>query len=347
MENYGNKYTVCVKCMTFNHASFITDAIKGFTIQQTSFPFVCVIVDDASTDGEPRVLRDYYFRDLDYKNSAVAYQEDTEYGTILFARHRANKNCYFAIILLKENHHSQNKSKFPYYSRWSDNAVYIAPCEGDDYWSDPQKLQKQVDYLENHSDVIVCSHDFTRFFQNTLSFEGVSYYHNLFTPEAPVLFEYSLDNYFDRWWTQPLTCVYRNGEYLQKIPSTKYRYYRDDIFFYYLLKQGKGILLKDQMGVYRIHHGGVWSGDSPLQRFERAFDNAYNIYLIEKDDRAFTRIDREELRILQTLFNQHSYVSVIRRLLSYKKLSPKEHYRYVVNSFKHWLVYKIKRKIVL
>lgn len=345
MDKNRNKNKVCIRCATFNHSRFIEDALNGFVMQETDFPFVAAIVDDASTDGESQVLRDYYYRCFDNENSTVAYKEETEYGTILYAQHKVNKNCHFAIVLLKENHFSQKKSKLPYYSRWSDDVPYIALCEGDDYWTDPLKLQKQVNYLENHSNVIVCSHDFIRFFQDTLSFEDVSYYHNLFTPEAPVFFEYSLENYFDRWWTQPLTCVYRNGEYLQKIPSTKYNNYRDDIFFYYLLKEGKGVLLKDQMGVYRIHHGGVWSGDSSLQRFERAFDNAYSIYLIEKDDRAFTKINREELRILQTLFNQHSYVLVIRRLLSYKKLSPKEHYLSVVNDFKHWLVYKIKRKL--
>ena len=153
-----NKTKVCIRCATFNHSRYIEDAMNGFVMQETDFPFVAVIVDDASIDGEPQVLRDYYFRYFNYEYLAVAYQEETEYGTILFAQHRGNKNCCFAIVLLKENHYSRKKSKLPYYSRWSDKAEYIALCEGDDYWTDPYKLQKQVDYMDSHPDCMLCVH---------------------------------------------------------------------------------------------------------------------------------------------------------------------------------------------
>ena len=52
-------FKVCVRCMTYNQASYIEDALNGFCIQQTSFPFVCCILDDASTDGEPEVIKKY------------------------------------------------------------------------------------------------------------------------------------------------------------------------------------------------------------------------------------------------------------------------------------------------
>ena len=134
------------------------DALNGFVAQETNFPFVSVIVDDASTDNEPQVLRDYFSANFNTADSSVAYQEETDYGTVLYAQHKTNKNCFFAIVLLKENHYSQKKSKLPYLSRWINYAKYIALCEGDDYWTRPFKLQKQVDYLELHQECIMCAH---------------------------------------------------------------------------------------------------------------------------------------------------------------------------------------------
>lgn len=341
------KYTVCTRCFTYNQASYILDALNGFVTQQTDFPVVYTIVDDASTDGEPQILRDYFNENFGIDDSAIAYQEEADYGTVFYGQHKVNENCFFAILLLNENHYSQKKSKFPYLSRWMDNAKYIAICEGDDYWFDSTKLQKQVNFLETHPEFIVCSHDFIRFFQDNQTFEDCSYYSDLFSESQDSIIEYSLDNYFDRWWTQPLTCLYRNGEYLKRIPRGQYKYYRDDIQYYYILKEGKGALLKDMMGGYRIHSGGVWSGDSQIQRYERASYNAYNIYRVENDVRALTRFNREELRVLETIFNQHSYLQVLKRLSFIKSITPKDKYQFLMKDFRQWLKRKIRRKFRL
>lgn len=142
------RYVVRVSCMTYNHAAYIVDAMNGFVMQQTRFPFVCTIVDDASTDGDQDVIKKYVSENFNTLDDAIAYDKDTEYGHVTFARHNTNKNCFFAIIYLKENHYSQKKSKAPYLTEWMDTK-YIALCEGDDYWTDPLKLQKQVDVLES------------------------------------------------------------------------------------------------------------------------------------------------------------------------------------------------------
>ena len=149
-------YLVCTRCFTYNHETYILDTLNGFVVQNTSFPVVYAIVDDASTDNTPQILRDYFNEYFDTGNSSVARQENTDYGTVLFARHKENSNCYFAIILLKENHRSQIKAKKPYLIRWMEDAKYIAFCEGDDYWTDPMKLQRQVDMLEQNDDVVMC-----------------------------------------------------------------------------------------------------------------------------------------------------------------------------------------------
>ena len=142
-------------CATYNHENYITDALNGFVMQQTNFPVVYTIVDDASTDKTPEVLKQFVEENFDLENASVGYDKDADYGHVTFAQHKTNKNCYFAVIYLKENHYSQRKSKAPYLTEW-DNTKYVALCEGDDYWVDPVKLQKQVDFLEAHEDYSMC-----------------------------------------------------------------------------------------------------------------------------------------------------------------------------------------------
>lgn len=148
-----HKYKVRITCMTYNHAPYITDAMDGFVMQKTDFPFVCIIIDDASTDGEPEVIRKYVGESFDLQEASIAYDKDTDYGHVTYARHKTNKNCFFAVVYLNENHYSQKKAKSPYLTEWLD-AKYVAFCEGDDFWTDPLKLQKEVDVLESDDDLM-------------------------------------------------------------------------------------------------------------------------------------------------------------------------------------------------
>ncbi len=151
-------FLVRIFCATYNHESYITDAIQGFVMQETSFPVVYTIVDDASTDKTAEVLRRFVNEHFDVGSNSGGYDKDTDYGHVTFARHKTNKNCYFAVIYLKENHFSQKKSKAPYLTEWMDTK-YVALCEGDDYWTDPYKLQKQVDYMEKHEKCVCFAHN--------------------------------------------------------------------------------------------------------------------------------------------------------------------------------------------
>ena len=141
------KFKVTVSCMTYNQSKYITDAMNGFTMQQTDFPFVCTIVDDASTDGEQEVIRKYVEENFDFSEGSAAYSKETDYAFITYAQHKTNKNCYFAVLYLKENHYSQKKDKSPYLKEWRDGVEYMAICEGDDYWIMSDKLQVQYDML--------------------------------------------------------------------------------------------------------------------------------------------------------------------------------------------------------
>ena len=152
-------FLVCIRCFTFNHAPYIEDAMNGFCMQDASFPFVCTIVDDASTDGEQEVIKAYLQKHFDIDDPSIARNEETDDYVLVFARHKTNKNCFFSVFFLKYNHYSRPKAKdrkFLYISRWYDYAKYIAFCEGDDCWIDPLKLQKQVDFLEIHPDFGLC-----------------------------------------------------------------------------------------------------------------------------------------------------------------------------------------------
>ena len=152
------KYKVVVNCITYNHALYIEDTMNGFCIQKTNFPFVCTIVDDCSTDGEQKIINDFLVNNFDLNDNSVTVKEETDDYVLTFCQHLTNKNCFFAVILLKYNHFQIDKSKDNYCKRWFDNAQYMAFCEGDDYWTDPHKLQKQADFLVNHPDYAMCFH---------------------------------------------------------------------------------------------------------------------------------------------------------------------------------------------
>jgi len=136
-------FKVSVWCNTYNQASYIKNTMDGFCMQQTSFPFVCLIMDDASTDGEPEVIKQYLNDHFD-----TEWTKETDDYHLTLARHKENRNCYFAVYLLKYNHYSIKKLRLKYYREVTDEIDYVALCEGDDYWTDAHKLQKQADALD-------------------------------------------------------------------------------------------------------------------------------------------------------------------------------------------------------
>lgn len=143
-----NQFLLQVTCMTYNQVNYITDTMNGFVMQQTSFPFVCIIIDDASTDGEPDVIKSYLDDNFDKREIGLATEDETDEYLRIYAQHKENKNCYFCVLLLKYNHYSINKPKTRNLAEFANSIKYTALCEGDDYWTDPLKLQKQVDILE-------------------------------------------------------------------------------------------------------------------------------------------------------------------------------------------------------
>ena len=122
---------VTVVCTAYNHEAYLREALEGFVSQETDFPFEVLVNDDASTDGTAAILREYAAKYPDIIRPF--YQEKNLYSQGI--------NIYDAVF-------------FPVA-----RGEYIAACEGDDRWTDPHKLQLQVDFLDAHPDYSACVHN--------------------------------------------------------------------------------------------------------------------------------------------------------------------------------------------
>ena len=123
----NEKPLVSICCITYNHEPYIRDCLEGFVMQRTDFPFEVLIHDDASTDRTADIIREYGAKYPDIIKAVC--QTENQYS----------KGVNVGIRTLDR---AQGK--------------YIAFCEGDDFWCDPQKLQMQFDFLESHPDYSAC-----------------------------------------------------------------------------------------------------------------------------------------------------------------------------------------------
>lgn len=297
-------FVVCIRCLTYNHAPYILDAMNGFAMQKTDFPFIAVIVDDASTDNTPQLVSSYINNHFDTDNSS--FLEEREFGKILFARHRENKNCFFAAVFLKENHYKLNISKSSYFSRWSDSARFSALCEGDDYWTDPYKLQTQVNFMEAHGEYSLCCHRYMIYDQSRGSWKE-DYVHALFDRQ-PDGFSFTRSDNLKTWITKTMTLMYRR-EWITDKELQKYKYRCDEILNYHLLSRGPGYCLPFVGAVYRRTDSGVFA---PLTEKAKRMRGV----LIRSELLAHNLEDndlREDvyLRIKKSLFKDHSLKGLI------------------------------------
>lgn len=237
--------------MTYNHERYITDALDGFVMQQTSFPYVCAIIDDASTDRNAEVIRKYLYENFDFQDETVSYERETEYGIVAFARHKTNENCFFAVVLLKENHYRQRKPKFSYLQEWL-NVKYLALCEGDDYWTDSLKLQKQLDFLETKQDYSMCFHKVNIASDHDGDQRLFSY-----LKEG----DYSAKKVYRRWVVPTCTVMYRRDEE-RPFERNQAVVFGDIFMWLQLAERGKLRCMGFTGATYRRHQGSVSCGYS-------------------------------------------------------------------------------------
>lgn len=125
-----SKFKVCVYCTAYNHEKYIRKTLEGFVNQKTDFDFYCIVHDDASTDNTASIIREY----------------ESKYPNLI-------KGIY-----QKENQYSKKINIVERFISPKVDSDYVAICEGDDYWIDNLKLQRQVDALESHKDCYMCVH---------------------------------------------------------------------------------------------------------------------------------------------------------------------------------------------
>lgn len=223
---------VSVCCITYNHANYIRQAIDGFLMQQTEFPVEIIIHDDASTDGTADIIRQYEER---YPGRVRGiYRKENIYST---GRKEEILRAPFSSALGK----------------------YIAMCEGDDYWTHPLKLQKQVAWLEAHPECSLCSHRYQIEKNGALEPDPNE---DVFWGRSHVFVTF--ENYLSPYILKTLAVVFRKdalGEYMARMRGS------DTVIWGCLLKHGCGVVLNEVMGVYRTGHVSAYAS---RDRFERA-----------------------------------------------------------------------------
>ena len=220
------KLSIC--CITYNHANFIRQALDGFVMQKTNFPFEVIIHDDASTDGTADIIREY----------------EQKYPEIIRPTYQSENQWSKGVNVLKTFVYPKIQGQ------------YVALCEGDDYWTDENKLQKQVDYLEAHPDVSVCFHPVK------VIWEDGSQPDSIF-PQPKYRFNktvLTLEDLLKHNFIQTNSVVYR-WNLKGKENTIPDGILPIDYYMHLLHAQvGKIGFLHDVMAVYRRHAGGVWTG---------------------------------------------------------------------------------------
>ena len=289
-RNSNQKPLVSVISKAYNHEPYIRDCLEGFLMQKTTFPVEYIIHDDASTDHTADIIREYYEKRPDL----------------------------FHVIIERENQYSQHKViTHPLFLMAQ--GKYIALCEGDDYWTDPLKLQKQSDFMETHPDYSLCCHN--AIIWNMKNNNQHPFYEDY--PECDFSIEYILTNrdglirtgsMFFRSELVTVLLKYREKCHVGDLPLA-----------ICMAKNGKIHFHKEIMSIYRICSKGSWtekSTDISHQYYDinsrvKWFDHIRT--LVGCDNAIDTRISRDILFVNMYEANYKSFKNRY-SLILYKRL---------------------------
>ena len=264
---------VSIVCITYNHEPYLRQALDGFLMQQTTFPVEIVLAEDCSTDGTRAICEEY----------VAKYPDKIKY---IYREHNVgyNENEYEAMCAAE--------------------GKYIAYCEGDDYWTDTQKLQKQVDFLEAHPDYSVCWHRCKH--HNVETGKDMDDACGKILLDGTDGIDIDMDTYFAGWYTQPLTMVFRK-EALDLSLYHSYKYFRDMQQIYHILQNGKGYLFAFNGGVRNVHGGGIAGQRNNKQQCDDSLNISEELYVKNCDE--FTKQYRA--RILQWAIDYSNNLATI------------------------------------
>jgi glycosyltransferase involved in cell wall biosynthesis len=216
-----------VRLITYNHEKYISSALDGILLQKTEFPIEVVIGDDCSTDGTSVVIAEY----------------QTKFPELIRVLHR-------------DKHMGMVRNGIETF--WSCRGKYIALLDGDDYWTDPYKLHKQVAVLEEEQGRVICFHN------TEVRYEDSSRHSTLLCRTSQKITSGLLDlaerNYI------PTSSVVMRNDLIGEFPEWYYDLPFSDWALYILNAQHGDIhYIPQVMGVYRRHSDGVWSSLNKIE----------------------------------------------------------------------------------
>jgi glycosyltransferase involved in cell wall biosynthesis len=225
----GNTPLVSIICSAYNHEDYIAEALDGFVMQKTSFPFEIIVHDDASTDKTASIVKDY----------------ERKFPEL------------FSNIYQRENQFSKAIGSITKLTYTVAKGKYIALCEGDDYWIDENKLQKQVDFLESNADYCICFH---RVYELQDQILALSDFNTSEKEESYTIEDLSKGNII-----HTPSVIFRN-RLIEKFPDWFLHSPINDYVLHMLnARHGKIKYLPEPMSVYRKHNQGIWSSQTRLQ----------------------------------------------------------------------------------
>lgn len=240
---------VSISCITYNHDKYIRDCFDGFLMQKTDFAFEVLVHDDASTDNTSNIIREY--------------QE--KYPDI------------FKPIIQKENQYSKGIRSFSVTFNFPRaKGKYIALCEGDDYWTDPYKLQKQLDFMEQHDDVSMCFHRVNVIIDGDIGNSRMK--KNIYDHLTEK--EYTGQEVYSKWTIPTASTFFRNyGSYFFDYSDSRF-IFGDTVLFLRLAEKGKLFCLNDIMATYRRSIKGMTIATSkPLTEMLDHYDAMDELFL--------------------------------------------------------------------
>jgi len=228
--------TVSVICLTFNHQEFIENALNGFLNQEFNGKAAFMFFDDCSKDSTGQKI-------------TIFIEKNNLSESFIFSKNKenigANQNLLKAFL--------------------KSNASYIAYCEGDDYWIDPLKLQKQVDFLEENPEFSFCC-------SNIKTIDALSEEVSNAWPQKTHSFEISKRSLGMNIPFPSCSLVLRSSAFDKKrdLMNEMSDIPMPDFFLKsWLLSQGKGFFFQEKMAVYRQHAGGVYTSLNNKSRLEK------------------------------------------------------------------------------
>lgn len=275
MKNKESNILVSVSTITYNHARFLRQCLDGILMQE---PPTCITSSESLANSHSPIASQASWLEI------LIHDDCSTDGTTDIVREYAEK--YPDIV--KPMYETENQWKLGHTvgsAEWNyprATGKYIATCEGDDYWTDPLKLQKQVEFMEAHPEYSVCFTTFRNHVVKTDEYLETDPTRLLKANGNPEGMDIDLNLYFKAWYTQPLTMLFR-ADALDFDLYKKYKYYRDMHEIYHLLKNGKCRLMNFDSGVRNVHEGGVASMIGNKKQLINSMEIAEELYKKNKD----------------------------------------------------------------